>query len=69
MNTEFHCLLSLTSMTSTTILNVPDLGGFPPSIAVSCFSRSKALIRTSSTVTLCSTFCTSREKCSLGLSL
>uniref|UniRef100_A0A4W4FZ38 Uncharacterized protein n=1 Tax=Electrophorus electricus TaxID=8005 RepID=A0A4W4FZ38_ELEEL len=54
-----------------TISIVPDLGGFPPSTAVSvrwitgCFSRSKGL-----SDTLCSPpLCTSREKCSFVLSL
>uniref|UniRef100_A0A3B1JPA6 Uncharacterized protein n=2 Tax=Astyanax mexicanus TaxID=7994 RepID=A0A3B1JPA6_ASTMX len=68
--------LSFTSITTTVIFIVPDLCGFPPSKAVSvrwitgCFSRSKALCSTNSGDTLCSPMlCTSREKCSLGLSL
>uniref|UniRef100_A0A8C2HGN7 Uncharacterized protein n=1 Tax=Cyprinus carpio TaxID=7962 RepID=A0A8C2HGN7_CYPCA len=59
-----------------TICIVPDLGGFPPSTAVSvswitgCFSRSKAFCNTNSDDTLCfPPLCTSREKCSFGLSL
>uniref|UniRef100_A0AAZ3R5U6 Uncharacterized protein n=1 Tax=Oncorhynchus tshawytscha TaxID=74940 RepID=A0AAZ3R5U6_ONCTS len=63
-------------MTFTTIGSVPDCGGFPPSTAVrvswitGCFSRSKAFCSTNSADTLCSPpFCTSREKCSFGLSL
>uniref|UniRef100_A0A3B3T992 Secreted protein n=1 Tax=Paramormyrops kingsleyae TaxID=1676925 RepID=A0A3B3T992_9TELE len=69
-------MLSLLSITFTIICNVPDLGGFPPSTAVSrsritgCFSRSKAFCRTNSADTLCSpALCASNENCSFGLSL
>uniref|UniRef100_A0A667WVW0 Secreted protein n=1 Tax=Myripristis murdjan TaxID=586833 RepID=A0A667WVW0_9TELE len=69
-------MLSLTSCTLIMICIVPDLGGFPPSTAVSvslitdCFSRSKAFCKTNSADILCSPpFCTSREKCSFWLSL
>uniref|UniRef100_A0A3Q4AE38 Uncharacterized protein n=1 Tax=Mola mola TaxID=94237 RepID=A0A3Q4AE38_MOLML len=58
------------------MLTLPVLGGFPPSTAVSvsliagCFSRSKDFSSTNSAETLCSPpLCTSREKCSFGLSL
>uniref|UniRef100_A0A8C2WHX6 Uncharacterized protein n=1 Tax=Cyclopterus lumpus TaxID=8103 RepID=A0A8C2WHX6_CYCLU len=64
------------SITCTTILSVPVLGGFPPSTAVSdslitaCFSRSKAFSSTNSADALCSPPpCTSREKYSFWLSL
>uniref|UniRef100_A0A8C9R3S1 Uncharacterized protein n=1 Tax=Scleropages formosus TaxID=113540 RepID=A0A8C9R3S1_SCLFO len=64
------------SSTLTTTCKVPDLGGFPPSTAVSrswiadCFSLSKAFCSTNSGDALCSPpLCTSREKCSFGLSL
>uniref|UniRef100_A0A3P9AB06 Uncharacterized protein n=1 Tax=Esox lucius TaxID=8010 RepID=A0A3P9AB06_ESOLU len=51
-------VLSFTSITFTTICDVPDLGGLPPSTAVSvswitgCFSRSKAFCSTNSADTL-----------------
>uniref|UniRef100_A0A671UA23 Uncharacterized protein n=1 Tax=Sparus aurata TaxID=8175 RepID=A0A671UA23_SPAAU len=55
---------------------VPDLSGFPPSTAVSvsliigCFSRSKAFCSTiSANIVGSPPFCTSRVKCSFGLSL
>uniref|UniRef100_A0A3Q0SBS0 Uncharacterized protein n=1 Tax=Amphilophus citrinellus TaxID=61819 RepID=A0A3Q0SBS0_AMPCI len=57
--------------------NVPDLGGFPPSVAVSvnlitdCFSRSKVLCSAiSANIVVCSPPpCISREKYSFVLSL
>uniref|UniRef100_A0A8C5DLD7 Uncharacterized protein n=1 Tax=Gouania willdenowi TaxID=441366 RepID=A0A8C5DLD7_GOUWI len=61
---------------SSTRINVPDLGGFPPSTAVSvtliigCLSRSNVLCRTiSANIVGSPLFCTSKEKCSFGLSL
>uniref|UniRef100_A0A8C9XEM3 Uncharacterized protein n=1 Tax=Sander lucioperca TaxID=283035 RepID=A0A8C9XEM3_SANLU len=64
-------ILSFTSCTLTVICNVPVLGGFPPSTAVSvslitgCFSRSKAFCSTiSADIVASPPFCTSRVKCS-----
>uniref|UniRef100_A0A8C9SY02 Uncharacterized protein n=1 Tax=Scleropages formosus TaxID=113540 RepID=A0A8C9SY02_SCLFO len=69
-------VLSFTSITFTVICKVPDLGGFPPSTAVNrsfitgCFSRSNPFCNTNSINAVCSRpSCTSRAKCSFGLSL
>uniref|UniRef100_A0A3B4UZA7 Uncharacterized protein n=1 Tax=Seriola dumerili TaxID=41447 RepID=A0A3B4UZA7_SERDU len=63
-------MLSLISKTLIMIFEVPDLGGLPPSTAVSvmvitgCFSRSKAFCSTNSADTLSPALCTAKEKCS-----